>query len=299
MAVVLLQSGDIISLGGNADIFGTSGTQTVTILDGSTMIFRSGFNAGSRDTVRLSGLSSNFMLSLGGSSAVLASAADGISITIPVGANGTSIAFDNGDTRVLVFNGTNVVLGAQVATGTPTLLDANNFAPVITSNGGGANAAVNVAENGTAVTIVTSTDADAVSSKTFSQNGGADAALFQIDPTTGALSFKAAPNFEAPADAGANNVYDVVVRVTDNGGLTDDQAIAVTVTNVNEQAQELVAVIETIVPLGQEFPNFGADEGNMAGAFAASAGDIKDYGFADPIAGAQWAKGAAVDTNFA
>ena len=32
--------------------------------------------------------------------------------------------------------------------------------PVITSNGGGANAAVNVAENTTAVTTVTATDAD-------------------------------------------------------------------------------------------------------------------------------------------
>ena len=42
-----------------------------------------------------------------------------------------------------------------------------------------------------------------------------------------------APNFEAPTDAGGNNVYDVTVQVSD-GALTDTQAIAVTVTNVNE-----------------------------------------------------------------
>ena len=44
-----------------------------------------------------------------------------------------------------------------------------------------------------------------------------------------------APNFEAPTDAGGNNVYDVIVQVSD-GTLTDTQAIAVTVTNANEGA---------------------------------------------------------------
>ena len=109
-----------------------------------------------------------------------------------------------------------------------------NTAPVITSNGGGAAAAVSVLENGTAVTTVAATDANAGAVVVFSIVGGADAALFQIDPATGVLTFKSAPDFESPADAGANNVYDVVVRATDNGGLFDEQAIAVMVTNVGE-----------------------------------------------------------------
>ncbi len=41
------------------------------------------------------------------------------------------------------------------------------------------------------------------------------------------------PNFETPTDAGANNVYDVQVQVSD-GTLTDTQTLAVTVTNQNE-----------------------------------------------------------------
>ncbi len=41
-----------------------------------------------------------------------------------------------------------------------TVSDVNDNAPVITSNGGGASAAVNVAENGTAVTTVTASDAE-------------------------------------------------------------------------------------------------------------------------------------------
>ena len=37
--------------------------------------------------------------------------------------------------------------------------------------------------------------------------GGTDAALFNINASTGAVTFKAAPNFEILTDAGANNVY--------------------------------------------------------------------------------------------
>ena len=107
-----------------------------------------------------------------------------------------------------------------------------NEAPVITS-GAGDTASVNVAENGTAVTMVTSTDVDAGATATYSIIGGADAAKFTIDASTGALSFASAPNYESPTDSGANNVYDVQVQVSD-GSLTDTQDIAVTVTNVNE-----------------------------------------------------------------
>ncbi len=108
-----------------------------------------------------------------------------------------------------------------------------NVAPVITSNGGGASATLSLAENGTAVTTVTATDLDVAQTLTYAIIGGADAARFTIDVATGVLSFVAAPNFEAPADIGANNVYDLIVRVSD-GALTDTQTIAVTVTNANE-----------------------------------------------------------------
>ena len=52
---------------------------------------------------------------------------------------------------------------------------------------------------------------------------------------TGALAFVAAPDFESPADAGGNNVYDVTVQVSD-GSNTDTQAIAVTVSDANDNA---------------------------------------------------------------
>ena len=114
-----------------------------------------------------------------------------------------------------------------------TVGDVNDNAPAITSNGGGASASVAVAENATAVTTVTATDADADARLTYAIVGGADATLFTIDPITGVLAFVSARDFENPADAGADNVYDVQVRVSDGIG-TDSQAIAVTVTDTND-----------------------------------------------------------------
>jgi len=108
-----------------------------------------------------------------------------------------------------------------------------NDAPIITSDGGGATATFVVAENSTAVTTVTASDVD-LQPLTFSISGGADAARFTIDAVTGVLAFAPAPNFEAPADVGANNVYDVTVQVSDGFGGTDTQALTITVTDVDD-----------------------------------------------------------------
>lgn len=113
--------------------------------------------------------------------------------------------------------------------GGPTIfitINGTNDAPEITSNGGGATATVNVAENTTAVTTVTADDPD--DTPTFSITGGADKDLFTIDGTTGALSFKTAPNFES-----GDTSYEVEVTASD-GDATDKQMITVNVTNVNE-----------------------------------------------------------------
>ena len=67
-----------------------------------------------------------------------------------------------------------------------------------------------------AVTTVTATDGD-FDALTYAIIGGADAARFQINASTGALSFIAAPDFEAPTDADHNNSYIVQVRASDGG----------------------------------------------------------------------------------
>ena len=65
---------------------------------------------------------------------------------------------------------------------------------------------------------------------------GADASKFEISATgaTRTLAFKANPNFESPGDTGANNVYEVTVVVTDTKSNTDEQAVMVKVTNIEE-----------------------------------------------------------------
>lgn len=109
-----------------------------------------------------------------------------------------------------------------------------NTAPVIGSNGGGASAAISIAEGATAVTTVSATDADAGDVLSYAILGGTDATSFAINASSGALTFVSAPNYESPTDADADNVYDVIVRVSDGNGGTDTQLIAVTVTNAND-----------------------------------------------------------------
>ncbi|MES2298714.1 MAG: cadherin domain-containing protein [Pseudomonadota bacterium] len=108
-----------------------------------------------------------------------------------------------------------------------------NEAPVITSNGGAASAAVTINENSAAVTTVRAADEDLVAGKVFSIAGGQDAAKFVIDARSGALAFKVAPDFEAKGSNAGGNVYDLVIKVSD-GALSDTQALKVTVADVNE-----------------------------------------------------------------
>ena len=123
----------------------------------------------------------------------------------------------------------------MVGHGHRTTTAAPNVAPTF-----GSASTFNVAENATAVGTVAATDADAGDSITgYAITGGADRALFSVVAGTGALTFKSAPNFEAPADADTDNDY--VVEVTATSGtsarvLTAVQAITVTVTDVDGEA---------------------------------------------------------------
>ncbi|WP_374624409.1 beta strand repeat-containing protein, partial [Devosia sp.] len=141
--------------------------------------------------------------------------------------------------------------------------------PSITSDGGGDTAALSRAENGTLVTTVAAADPDGGGGMfTYAIGGGADAALFAIDAGTGVLSFIAAPDYEMPADADGNNVYEVVVSASD-GALTDTQTISVTVTDVGgvtingTNAADLIDATHS--PAGQPLPTDEADTINGNG----------------------------------
>lgn len=192
---------DTLSGNDNADtLTGGAGNDT---LNGGTGV----------DTAVYSGIRADYAVSGGGAF---------IGITDTVTGNG-----DEGTDTLANFE------FVRFADGTVSVAQIYNRAPIITSNGGGATAATSLAENQTAVTTVAASYADAGTTLVYSIIGGADAALFQIDSSTGALSFTSGRNFEAPGDAGANNIYDVIVRSSD-GSLFDEQAIAITITNANE-----------------------------------------------------------------
>ncbi|MBX9751230.1 MAG: DUF4347 domain-containing protein, partial [Roseococcus sp.] len=77
-----------------------------------------------------------------------------------------------------------------------------NTAPVITSS-----ATAAFAEGGTGAAYEAAATDDEGVSLTWLLSG-TDAAEFNINATSGAVTFRSAPNFEAPADSGADNVYD-------------------------------------------------------------------------------------------
>ena len=97
-------------------------------------------------------------------------------------------------------------------------------------------ATISVSENvpiTTPVYTALATDPDVGTVITYYLSGGIDAARFNINPTTGAVTFKLSPDFEAPTDSGANNVYDIMVRASD-GSLYADKAVSIIVTDVKE-----------------------------------------------------------------
>ena len=63
---------------------------------------------------------------------------------------------------------------------------------------------------------------------------GTDGGDFNIDRSTGELTFRNTPNYESPADSNRNNEYLVTVRATDEGGLRGSLEVTVTVENVDE-----------------------------------------------------------------
>ncbi|NCY24868.1 MAG: hypothetical protein EBX37_08360, partial [Alphaproteobacteria bacterium] len=145
--------------------------------------------------------------------------------SIDFGAN-AYIYLDSGTQRVFTI-GSDTVTVVDWTTGTNSVVSYNQ-APSIISGG-----SASFAENSSG-TAYTATGTDPNSDPLTYTLGGVDAGLFNINTTSGAVTFKAAPNFEAPTDAGANNVYDITVTASDGSLSSAAQPVAITVTNLNE-----------------------------------------------------------------
>ncbi|WP_431305306.1 hypothetical protein [Sediminicoccus sp. BL-A-41-H5] len=118
--------------------------------------------------------------------------------------------------------------GAQWRGCLPRLTVTNvNEGPSVSSS-----ATASFAENGSG-TVYTATGTDPENNALTWVLGGDDAALFNIDADTGVVTFMTAPNFEAQADAGADNAYDITDTASDGSNSSAAQPAAITVTNVN------------------------------------------------------------------
>ncbi len=101
-------------------------------------------------------------------------------------------------------------------------------APTFTSSSS-FSAAENIATSATAATIRVSESA------TVTISSGADAARFNItqsETNTAIIKFNVSPDFEAPADVGGNNVYEITLTATDTAANAGTQSITITVTDV-------------------------------------------------------------------
>ncbi|MEZ5453813.1 MAG: SdrD B-like domain-containing protein, partial [Thiothrix sp.] len=106
-----------------------------------------------------------------------------------------------------------------------------NEAPIITSA-----AAVSFNEDTSAnVLDIISQDPDAGTAEgsglTYSITGGTDANQFEVAPATGILRFRGIPDYDAPTDTNRDNLYEVEVTVTDDGGLSGKKTFTVAVVN--------------------------------------------------------------------
>ncbi len=96
-----------------------------------------------------------------------------------------------------------------------------------------------IPENSTTVGTYTATDPDVPTTYTWSVEPADDGGKFEINSSSGELTFENAPNYEMPTDVGntaMNNTYVVTVKVQDNGSppKSDTRTVTVTVTNINE-----------------------------------------------------------------
>ena len=117
---------------------------------------------------------------------------------------------------------------------TISLLDDTGTAPTFAQ----ASVSINVDENVIgSVYTAQATDVDAGDTLTYSISG-TDSSYFTIDPSGGELAFNTAPDYESPSDDGKDNTYELSITATDSMAKQATQSLAITVTNINDNAPQ-------------------------------------------------------------
>jgi hypothetical protein len=206
----------------------TGATSSISIAESTTAVTT--FAANETVTWSKSGTDAAFF-TIGSSSGVLTITAR--DFETKADANGDNV-------YIVVITATDLASNATSQTLSVTITNINE-APVISTNGSAPTYSLGQAENIRAIATFAGTDVDTGTTLTFSVSG-TDAEDFTIGSASGVLAFAQNPDFELPADSDANNVYIVVVNLSD-GALSDSQTVTITITNVNEN---LVAQVPTL-----------------------------------------------------
>jgi VCBS repeat-containing protein len=95
-------------------------------------------------------------------------------------------------------------------------------------------AEIQVPENSSVSLDINASDAIEGDTLTFQKTAGADRDLFDLNSSTGILSFPSPPDFENPSDSDSNNTYEIWFRANDGNGGFDEKRLTIRVTNVIE-----------------------------------------------------------------
>jgi len=131
-------------------------------------------------------------------------------------ANGTLLDYESASSHTVTVTAWSSDGSASSQAFTIQLVPVNDNAPTLSVSGGGDPSNFPMLEATTQVMTVVATDTDGPSSTlTFAIAGGLDSSLFTLDPTTGALSFKVPPSHALAMDSNQDNLYEVMVEVSD------------------------------------------------------------------------------------
>ncbi len=160
-----------------------------------------------------------------------------------------------------------------------SLVDLNE-APVLV---GGAFGLPENSANGTLIGTLSASDVDAGDQLTFTLVSGNTGGAFAIDAVTGAITVAntAALDFEA------HSTFSLIAQVADRAGLTNQQTVSVSLSDVNEQP---------VILAGTYHIHEWSSVGNLVGIVAASdvdAGDVLTYSFVAGNTGGRF----AIDPN--
>ncbi len=161
---------------------------------------------------------------------------------------------DTNNTYVVTITAADGSGNSATQTLTVTVLDVveDTVDPVITAPGGapGASTGGEIVSSGQQQVAQFVAD-EAVS---WSIVGGTDMGAFTIS-AAGVLSFVAPPDYNAPADANADNTYQVVIRATDVGG---------NFTDITYTVQVLASITPQIIALGPDLIAIARDQASAA-----------------------------------